>query len=323
MTHALQSQPFPLSFRHQALFYRGPEEFVARVSSFVRAGIRSGESVVVAVGAEKIVALRAALGGDARTVHFADMAAVSANPARVIPAWTELLATYGRPGCRLRGVGEPMGAVRTPAELVECQRHEALLNVAFATSEAWSLLCPYDTGALPSSVIATAHLTHPLVADSAGERTSAGYLGLDASGAPFDDQLPEPATDDIVSVQFDAESSISSLRHLVGSLAARSELDIDATNDVILAVSELLTNSVRHGGGRGQLRVWSEGDRFCFEVHDGGRILEPLAGRTRPPRFGEGGRGLWLVNQLCDLVQVRNFPGGTVVRVHKRRSSAA
>jgi hypothetical protein len=30
----------------------------------------------------------------------------------------------------------------------------------------------------------------------------------------------------------------------------------------------------------------------------------------------DGGRGLWMVNQLCDLVQLRSFPDGAAVRVH-------
>jgi anti-sigma regulatory factor (Ser/Thr protein kinase) len=34
-----------------------------------------------------------------------------------------------------------------------------------------------------------------------------------------------------------------------------------------------------------------------------------------PPLSDEGGRGLWLANQLCDLVQIRSGENGTVVRL--------
>jgi anti-sigma regulatory factor (Ser/Thr protein kinase) len=54
------------------------------------------------------------------------------------------------------------------------------------------------------------------------------------------------------------------------------------------------------------------------EVRDRGRIVEPLVGRLPPPLDRHGGRGLWLVNHLCDLVQIRSTEAGSVVRVHMR-----
>ena len=46
-----------------------------------------------------------------------------------------------------------------------------------------------------------------------------------------------------------------------------------------------------------------------------GRLTDPLAGRRRPDPLGGGGMGLYLVQQLCDLVQIRTGPAGTTVRV--------
>jgi anti-sigma regulatory factor (Ser/Thr protein kinase) len=86
----------------------------------------------------------------------------------------------------------------------------------------------------------------------------------------------------------------------------------------VLAVHELATNSLRHGGGRGTLRVWREPGALICEVSDRGRIDQPLVGRERPLGGQIGGRGLWLVNQVCDLVQIRCFPTGNAVRLHVR-----
>ena len=54
------------------------------------------------------------------------------------------------------------------------------------------------------------------------------------------------------------------------------------------------------------------------EVRDSGRLDKPLAGRARPELGQGGGWGLWLANQLCDLVQLRTLPDGSVVRLHLR-----
>jgi anti-sigma regulatory factor (Ser/Thr protein kinase) len=53
------------------------------------------------------------------------------------------------------------------------------------------------------------------------------------------------------------------------------------------------------------------------EVQDEGQIDTPLVGRSRPSPEARNGRGMWLVNQLCDLVQIRSASSGSVVRVHK------
>jgi hypothetical protein len=54
------------------------------------------------------------------------------------------------------------------------------------------------------------------------------------------------------------------------------------------------------------------------EVRDAGRLDAPLAGRL-PPTGDSGGWGLWLANQLCDLVQLRSYPAGGAVRLHMER----
>src|SRR5207244_2662029 len=93
---------------------------------------------------------------------------------------------------RFRGIGEPIWAGRSPAELVECHRHESLLNLAFAGSPAWWLLCPYDTATLDAAVLEEARATHPLVYEDGVERPSPAYVGLEVVTAPFREPLPEP-----------------------------------------------------------------------------------------------------------------------------------
>jgi anti-sigma regulatory factor (Ser/Thr protein kinase) len=86
----------------------------------------------------------------------------------------------------------------------------------------------------------------------------------------------------------------------------------------VLAVYEISTNSVNHGGGRGTLRVWLDDEGLVCEVSDAGHLSDPMLGRVRPSVDSNGGRGTWLANQLCDLVQARSFANGTVTRLHMR-----
>jgi anti-sigma regulatory factor (Ser/Thr protein kinase) len=300
--------------------YAGVDGFVAGTSAFIRNGVDAGEPILVVVDEDKIGLLREELGSDADGVCFADMAEVGANPARIIPAWRQFVADNGE-APRFRGIGEPIWAGRTPEELIECQRHESLLNVAFAGSQPLWLLCPYDLDTLDQSVIEEAHRSHPFVTEGESEASS-GYAGLDSFSAPFDAPLPDPPAD-AIEVTF-GTADLYTIRSLVRAAAMAAGLGRAATHDLVLSVNEVTTNSLRYGGGGGTVRVWQSADALVCEVADEGRIADPLIGRVQPRADRDGGRGLWLVNQLCDLVQLRNFATGTVVRIHMRvRSGSA
>jgi anti-sigma regulatory factor (Ser/Thr protein kinase) len=120
---------------------------------------------------------------------------------------------------------------------------------------------------------------------------------------------------------FDDVSQLAVVRALVELRASEAGLTSARVGDVVLAVNELAANSLRHGAGHGTLRMWSEPGTLVCEVRDQGAIDEPLIGRVRPASQPDAGRGLWMVNQLCELVQIRtSHSTGTVVRVHVRRT---
>jgi anti-sigma regulatory factor (Ser/Thr protein kinase) len=304
------------SFRHEGLLYGGDQSFLDGTVPFVQDGLAAGEEVLVVVERRKIALLEAALGDDSALVGFADMAAVGQNPARIIPLWRNFADSATAAGRAFRGIGEPVWPGRTAAQLSECHRHEALLNVAFAGAGPFALLCPYDAGALDPAVVEAAHATHPTMASSKGRYSSHAYRGLDAIVAPFDEPLPEPETGVSPSGLVFQQSSLSGVRALVRRFATDAGLDEERAGSVVLAVNEIATNSIRYGGGGGVLRLWTEPRTLVCEVRDDGHITEPLAGRQLPPADQAGGRGLWMANQLCDLVQVRSSAAGTTVRLH-------
>ena len=201
---------------------------------------------------------------------------------------------------------------------IECQRHEALLNLAFQDSPGFWLLCPYDTDAMPPEVIEEAKRTHPYVVNGASNESEA-YYGLDAIAQPFAAPLPAPPVD-AVELRFDA-AVLKALRRLAHEQAALARFSPEQSDDFALAVSELAANSIRHGGGTGVARLWREGGTLLCDVSDGGSLADPLAGRVRPAPGQAGGHGLWLVTQVCDLAQIRPLADGTTVRIHVRRRS--
>ena len=304
-------------FEHEALLYAGDEEFLAGTVPFIGAGIEAGEAILVAVDRAKIELLRSALRRDARAVRFTDIREIGGNPARIIPVWRQFVDARSSPGQRVRGIGEPVWPGRSEAELVECHRHEALVNLAFAGDAPLSLLCPYDTARLDASVIAGAHRSHPTIVAGAARRASRAYRGPGASAIPFDDPLPEPR-ERAHRMDFEAGDLVD-VRVFIARFAREGGLDAGRIDDLVLAVNEVATNSVRHGGGRGTLRAWQESNAVICDVRDGGRLDDPLAGRRRPSGAQVGGFGLWLANQVCDLVQVRSQSDGMAVRLHMRR----
>lgn len=304
-------------FRHEALLYADWSEFLAGTVPFIKDGLAKGEPVLVVESTQKIELLRTALGDDAENVLFADMAEVGANPARIIPAWEEFVHEHGAEGKRLRGIGEPIWNGRTPDEVVECQRHEALLNVAFGHGQAWWLLCPYDTSQLDDDILQEALQSHEYVMDARSQsEESSVFRGIDGSGTPFDAPLRDIQSGSR-GVLFDADSLLK-MRRAVSRFATSAGCSAERATQLVTAVNEIATNSVVHGGGQGALRLWREGDMVIAELRDDGRYSLPLGDRAKPGGRAGDPRGLWLANQLCDLVQIRTFEDGTVVRLHMK-----
>lgn len=345
MTPSLTASRSPIggSFHHEALLYDGDEAYLDATIPFIRDGLDAEEPVLVVVGSDKIELLRGALGTKVDAVSFVNMTELGRNPARIIPVWQEFLdgrqALEARDtgisngsGDKGRGIGEPIWAGRSTNELIECQRHEHLLNIAFRESTSFRLLCPYNTALLDDSTIDEARRSHLHVTNLGVAGTSNVFGGRYTAVDAFSGTLPPPP-DVSIATSFKGRQALQGIRELVRSHAYSFGLSPSRVDDAVIAVNELATNSVCHGGGEGHLRLWPEHDTqgthtqgthtqgtdsLVIEIEDAGTIVEALAGRSMPLLESDGGRGLWLVNQLCDLVQVRSSPERTVVRIHMR-----
>ncbi len=298
---------------HHALFYRDQREFLACITSFAHDGLARSEPVFIAVPGSKGRLAGSQLGQDLRSMAYADMAETGRNPARIIPAVRSFIDQH--PGRRIRFIEEPVWPGRSAEERYEVARHEALINFAFAGTAA-SILCLYAADGLADSVAGTVLHTHPEILTDGRQLASAGYASPDGMAGVFERPLPAPpATAEVISYLDD----LRPMRRLVQDYAGRNGLSEDRTANLVLAASELAANTLRHTSGGGTLRVWHTRSEILCQVEDQGWITDPLAGRRRRPA-AEPGHGLWLVNQVCDLVELRSGQAGTTIRLHMRLS---
>jgi len=296
---------------HHALFYRDQREFLACIASFAHDGLASSEPVFIALPGSKESLVGSQLGQDFRSMAYADMAETGRNPARIIPAVRSFIDRH--PGRRIRFIEEPVWPGRSAAERYEVARHEALINFAFAGTAA-SILCLYAADGLADSVAGAVRHTHPEILANGRQRASAGYASSDGMARAFERPLPAPpAGAEVIGYLND----LRPMRRLVEDHAERSGLSEDRTANLVLAASELAANTLRHTSGGGTLRVWHTRCEIVCQVEDRGWITDPLAGRRRRPA-AEPGHGLWLVNQVCDLVEMRSGQAGTTIRLHMR-----
>jgi anti-sigma regulatory factor (Ser/Thr protein kinase) len=220
------------------------------------------------------------------------------------------------PDRRVRIVGEPIWAGRSALEYPACVQHEALINTAFEQRDA-AILCPYDASTLSPIAMMDARRTHPTLVEDDRRRRSPGYQDPIALAAEYNRPMPDPPVSArSVPVTFDG---LAAIRRFAADQATAAGLSPDRAADLVVAINELATNTVEHGGGTGTLTVWRTDENLVCEVSDYGHLRDPMAGRRTPVPSAARGRGLVTVHLLCDLVRAHTRPGHTAVRVHMRR----
>jgi len=298
---------------HDAFFYTDASSYRTGLLEFIRTGLADEEPVAVAVPQPGLSLVRSALTADEEArVRLIDMSVAGRNPGRIIGT---VLSAFVREhaGSRVRIIGEPIWAGRSPDEYPACAEHEALINVALGSAPAY-ILCPYDATHLDRTVLVDATRTHPTLAAGPDRWTSPGYTDSHAVAASFDRPLPPPPAHALVMV-IAPTTAPSNARRFVHDYAERARMTDDRAADLRLVAQELTLNTLVHAGGRGLLSIWAVHDEVVCQVQDGGRIDDPLVGRRAPGPADEG-HGLFAVHRVSDLVRVHRRSEGTTVRVH-------
>lgn len=301
-------------FAHRGLIYGSDQEFMEVALPFVEEGLAAREPVLVAVQERHIENLRDAFGGTPQglTLHAVeDWYETSARTRDKFARWAGERTTGGR---RARLIGEPPWALGHAARVRDWARHEAVINVAFASLPV-SFICPYDAQALPDEVLAHARETHPEIVSGEGSFRSASYVDPHEFCGCLDSAVDVQSLEPSLETPFELED-LPTVRRLVGSLALDAGLTSSRTEEFVLAVNEVTTNAVVHGRPPATVRGWEADGEIVVEVTDAGDgIRDVLAGQLPPPPNELGGRGLWLTRLLCDAVEVCDV-GGCTVTLH-------
>jgi len=119
-------------------------------------------------------------------------------------------------------------------------------------------------------------------------------------------------------------------RLAVSAVASRMDFDVEAIEDVKVAVGEALNNAIEHGCPTEDgyemvtLRCELAADELVIIVRDCGDGFDPSSATRQHPHgevtLTEGGLGMLLIEALMDEVDFTSTPGaGTQVRMVKRR----
>lgn len=306
----------PAALHHEALVYASAAEFLDRAVPFLRAAVESGERALAVSAPGRLELLANALDGRASDVDFVDAGAWYQVPAWTISAYHEYVHRHdGRP---VRIVGEPVWSDRTEDQVVEWHRYESILNVALAGSNA-SILCAYDAQTLAPEIIDAVGQTHPSLCQRAGIVRSAGYLQpLEYTTTYQVGMAPRPAGALVIGFTLD---DLAMVRRTAAGWGAAEGLTEHGVQELLIAVHEVVSNAVEHGGGRGVARFWATPEDVICEVTSPRRIEIPFPGYLPPDPRQERGRGLWMARQICSRVDIGSGEAGARIRLTLSRAT--
>jgi anti-sigma regulatory factor (Ser/Thr protein kinase) len=300
-------------YYHAAVCYDSDDHLLAVVVPFLLGGVAAGEPTIVALGERNTALVRAALPADSG-ITFLTGGDMYATPAATIQSYRRLLADYVAGGARqIRIIGEvPQQALGATWDW--WARYESAINHAYDEFPLWSM-CAYDTRTTPASVLADVERTHPRTALPQGHHVPNAtytapevFLSEDRPVAPDPIEHTEPVADLLHPSPAHARQAVRD--------ADRGQLPADDVEDLIVAVSEMVTNAHKYGRTPIRMRLWSGADRIVVRISDGGPgPTDPFAGLLPVAGGTTGGLGLWITHQSCRHVALQRRPDHFTVRL--------
>ncbi|MEU9507031.1 sensor histidine kinase [Micromonospora sp. NPDC048170] len=300
-------------YYHEAIRYASDDELLAVVVPFLLGGAEAGEPTFVALGERTGGLVRSALPAGA-PVQFLSGGDVYARPAGAIRSYRQLLAEQLAAGAgQIRIVGE-MPPASFGATWDWWARYESAINHAYDEFPLWSM-CAYDTRITPPWVMADVARTHPRFATADGRHVPsptwtppAEYLRENRPIVADPAQAQPPAVELVDPTAAEARAAVRKADH--------GQVPVDEVEDLVVAVSEIVTNALRHGRPPVRLRVWAGDDRILATVSDGGEGPgDPFCGLLPASDGTPGGLGVWITYQSCNHVTWQRGDDGFVLRL--------
>jgi anti-sigma regulatory factor (Ser/Thr protein kinase) len=111
-------------------------------------------------------------------------------------------------------------------------------------------------------------------------------------------------------------TDLAEVRELVRRCTKEAGLSEERAIDLVIAVGEVASNTVQHARTAGTIEIWQDSGEMICQITDAGFISDPLAGSREPLPGATDGYGLWMVNQVCDKVDMHSDEAGTTIRMH-------
>jgi anti-sigma regulatory factor (Ser/Thr protein kinase) len=305
-------------YLHQVGFYDSDEAFRDLICPLALGGIEVGEPVVSAYDPYKTDLLKRWL-PDSPSVTYVTKTGSYATPARALVGWRKLAEGHlaaGAPRVRIAGnvphpgYGQPYAG---------WDRYEAAVDRAMGDLPVWAP-CLYDTRIAPADVLDAARRLHHDVLDREQAHHTDRSFDAVRSLAEFLPPPPDPLEQTAPVIEL-VDPTPSKARAVVSQLTA-GLVRLDHADELVLAVSEAVTNALVHGVPPATVRIWLGEDRVVVHVHDEGEgPADPLVGLLR--RGGDeaaSGRGMWIAHQLD--VDIALFADGTGFTVRLRADRA-
>lgn len=303
-------------FSHDLLVHHNDDELIHGTRAFVEQGLASGGTVLVHGTRQRVAMMHDVLGTHPRLEYGLDEDLYQA-PTRTLFSYQRELAQNPEP-VEVWSTGTvPFG--RDPGTQSGWARYESAVNEALSAYP-FHGLCTYDTRTLPASVIAASKATHPTVSTGQTSSLNTHYRDPDAFfGHPLAHGPEPPDRPPSMAITLTDSADLAPARHLIkASARVSSALPLQAVEEFLIAVNEVMTNGLAHGAPPVHLAQWAEPTTLTCKVVDSGPgTLPPLTGYRRPNRSGPA--GLWSARQLVDDLVITNntHQGGTSVLLTK------